>query len=263
VCLGSPTAVAVGQGTGMSTDTKARSTFLSDIWDIAKIIVQALALALVVRVFLFQPFNIPSGSMENTLLIGDYIFVSKYSYGYSKYSFVFDWPPFQGRILQGLPKRGDVAVFRKPADTSVDYIKRVIGLPGDEIQMQDGVLYINGKAVPKVPAEPYLHNGKMIERFQETLPDGVSYFVLDEGRKSFDSTGVYKVPPGAYFMMGDNRDNSSDSRDPSGGVGFVPLENFIGKAQIVFYSNQPDLNLTQPWSWPWHVRWDRIFRIVS
>jgi signal peptidase I len=245
-------------------DAKAQGSVWADAKDIAKIVVEALALALIVRVFLFQPFNIPSGSMENTLLTGDYIFVSKYSYGYSKYSFLWDWPPYSGRIWQGRgPMRGDVAVFRKPSQTETDYIKRVVGLPGDTLQMLDGELYVNDQKLPKIPAEPYVKGTEVVPRFEETNLDGIKYFVLDaEPNGSFDSTRAYTVPPSHYFMMGDNRDNSSDSRDPGGGVGFVPIDNFVGRAQVIFFSHDEQFSVLAPWGWPWHVRWSRFGKLV-
>jgi signal peptidase I len=260
-------------------------------FETAIIIAEALAIALFVRVFLYQPFNIPSGSMKNTLLVGDYLFVSKLSYGYSKYSFprtmslcvpgtswcsgtfriLPDVVP-SGRIFSAEPKRGDVAVFRKPSDDEVDYIKRVIGLPGDEIQMKDGVVYINGTAVPKVKLDTVkLREDNFYgtaEVYEETLPNGVKYRVLDVNKHgAWDNTGVYKVPAGHYFMMGDNRDNSSDSRiQDSDGVGYVPLENFVGRAEIIFFSaktREPDAFVWYaPWTWPFGVRWTRFFNLV-
>ncbi|WP_045836742.1 signal peptidase I [Hyphomicrobium sp. 99] len=234
------------------------------------IVVEALAIAMFVRVFFYQPFNIPSGSMKETLLIGDYLFVSKLSYGYSKFSFPFSPNLFEGRIFGGEPKRGDVAVFKLPRDNSTDYIKRVIGLPGDEIQMKSGQLFINGQAIPKQPAGEFttFEDGRerTIAVFEETLPNGVKYKVLDSDPNGpYDNTGVYKVPEGHYFMMGDNRDNSTDSRVRSA-VGFVPYENFIGRAEIIFFSakvDEPDaFRWYAPWTWPFDIRWNRFFTLV-
>ena len=234
------------------------------LYETVKVVVQALLIALVIRTFLFQPFNIPSGSMMDTLLIGDYLFVNKFSYGYSRYSFPFGAAPFSGRVLASRPERGDVAVFKLPADNSTDFIKRVIGLPGDKIQMIDGVLHINGEAVPKQRIDDFVdtdRSGKEIRipRFVETLPNGVSYEVLDADPDGFwDNTRVYEVPAGHYFMMGDNRDNSSDSRVLSY-VGYVPYENFVGRASIIFFSIREEAPVWQVWRWPWDVRWNRIF----
>ena len=235
--------------------------------DTVRVVIHALILALVVRVFLFQPFNIPSGSMIPTLLIGDYLFVSKYSYGYSRYSFPFGLDLFSGRVWAKEPDRGDVVVFKLPRDNQTDYIKRVIGLPGDEIQMLHGVLNINGNAVPKVRIDDYVvtessGRERNLPRFQETLPNGVSYPVLDLVQDGFgDNTEIYKVPEGHFFMMGDNRDNSTDSRYLSE-VGFVPFENLVGKAQIIFFSMDEDSSFLEFWHWPTSVRWQRIFQVV-
>jgi signal peptidase I len=252
----------------MSVGTRAeRSQWLETVI----IVIEALAIAMFVRIFFYQPFNIPSGSMKETLLIGDYLFVSKLSYGYSKYSFPFSPDLFSGRIFAAEPKRGDVAVFKLPRDNSTDYIKRVIGLPGDEVQMRGGVLYINGQAVPKVPAGAFVtgEDGGPPQRipvFEETLPNGVKYKVLDsEPDGPYDNTAPYKVPEGHYFMMGDNRDNSTDSR-VRGAVGYVPLENFIGRAEIIFFSAAVDdpnaLRWWSPWTWPFDIRWSRFFNLV-
>lgn len=234
----------------------------SGTWETIKVIVQALLIAFVLRTFLFQPFNIPSGSMKDTLLVGDYVFVSKYAYGFSRYSFPFGFPPFSGRILGSEPTRGDVIVFKLPRDNSTDYIKRLVGLPGDRIQVQEGVLFINGTAVPRVKIDDFIDdedpdNPVRIARYRETLPNGVSYEVLDQTPfGALDSTQEYVVPPGHYFFMGDNRDNSLDSRVQSA-VGYVPYENLVGRAEVIFFSiaGEPAWKI---WTWPWAVRWSRI-----
>jgi len=232
-----------------------------------RVVIHALLIAVVIRTFLFQPFNIPSGSMMATLLVGDYLFVSKYTYGYSHYSFPFSPPVFSGRIFGSGPKRGDVVVFRLPREDSTDYIKRVIGLPGDRIQMIDGVLQINGEPIKRERAEDFVgqEDGpgiKRIKRWKETLPNGVVYYTLDLVDNSFyDNTNVYTVPADHYFMMGDNRDNSTDSRVLSQ-VGYVPLENIVGRAELIFFSVGDGEAAWKIWRWPWVVRWERLFSIV-
>jgi signal peptidase I len=256
----------------MALQTETTKASESGWREAIKSIAYALIIAMVVRVFFFQPFNIPSGSMKETLLVGDYLFVSKLSYGYSRYSFPWGIIPFDGRIFASKPKRGDVVVFKLPRDTSTDYIKRVIGLPGDEIEVRNAIVYINGQAARQTPAAEYIgpeENWQPKPRYEETLPNGVRHYVLHWDRETdLDNAGPYKVPAGHYFMMGDNRDNSIDSRVASTryGVGYVPFENLEGRAEIVFFSAAVDdphaFRLTSPWTWPFDVRWSRIFGLV-
>lgn len=240
----------------------------SGVKDTVRVIIHALILAFIVRVFLFQPFNIPSGSMIPTLLVGDYLFVSKYAYGYSRYSFPFGPDLFSGRIWAEDPKRGDVVVFKLPRDNETDYIKRVIGLPGNEIQMISGVLQINGVPVKKEHISDFVLEDssgreRHLTRYRETLPNGVSYPVLDLVNEGIgDNTEIYKVPENHFFMMGDNRDNSTDSRFLSE-VGFVPFENLVGRAEIIFFSINEDSKFWELWRWPTDVRWSRIFQVVQ
>ncbi|MDE1567123.1 signal peptidase I [Aquabacter sp. P-9] len=246
-----------------TSDSKKEGGFLETV----RVIFHALLIALVIRTFLFQPFNIPSGSMKDTLLIGDYLFVSKFSYGYSRFSIPFSPNLFSGRIMGADPQRGDVVVFKLPKDNETDYIKRVVGLPGDRIQMINGLLHINGAPVkrerlPDVMQDDGSGREVPVKRWKETLPNGVSYETLDLVDNGFyDNTQVYQVPAGHFFMMGDNRDNSADSRVLSQ-VGYVPYENLIGKAQIIFFSVGEHAPAWQFWRWPWTVRWSRLFTIV-
>ncbi len=238
----------------------------SNTWvDNVKTIVYALLIAVGIRTVAFEPFNIPSGSMIPTLLVGDYLFVSKYSYGYSHFSLPFSPPLFSGRIFDfgRLPDRGDVAVFKLPRDNSTDYIKRLIGLPGDRVQMRGGQLFINGVQVQRQPAGEYLVEGEgppiMERRYLETLPGGRQHFILKEGdNMPLDNTQEFKIPEGYVFAMGDNRDNSLDSRVPNA-VGFIPLENLVGRAEFIFFSINASASWWEVWEWPFEIRWSRLF----
>lgn len=228
-------------------------------WEFIKIIVQALLLAVVVRTLIFQPFSIPSGSMMPNLLIGDYLFVSKFSYGYSRYSIDSRLDmKFKGRILAGDPVRGDVIVFKFPPNPNLDYIKRVVGLPGDRIQVIDSVLHINGTAVKRQRQGEFVdeRSGVRVPIFVETMANGVSYETLDIGLTEGDNTSVFEVPEGHYFMMGDNRDNSSDSRFA---VGYVPAENLVGRAKFVFFSVADNAHPLAFWRWFSTMRTERFF----
>jgi signal peptidase I len=242
-----------------------------DEWsEMSKTALLAVLLALVIRTFLFEPFNIPSGSMYPSLLVGDYLFISKYSYGYSRHSFPFSAGGFDGRILEKhKPERGDVVVFRLPSDTSIDYIKRVIGLPGDTIQMINGQLYINDVPAPRetLGMVKYSENGATAEtdlvEYRQTLPEGQTIRIYERSDdEPLDNTEKFTVPEGHYFMMGDNRDNSQDSRVQIM-VGFVPEENILGKAQFLFFSTNGKAGLWEVWKWPITIRYDRLFRSVE
>ena len=228
-------------------------------------LVYAVLIALGIRTFFYEPFNIPSGSMKPTLYIGDFLFVSKYAYGYSRYSLPGGFDLFEGRIMEALPERGDIAVFKYPRDNATDYIKRIIGLPGDRIQVQRGVLYINDRPVPRERIEDFIdpEEGTRIAQYVETLPNGVRYHTLDvTSQGEVDDTPVYTVPPGHLFAMGDNRDNSIDSRY-LGQVGFVPVVNLVGRAEVIFFSVGSDARWWQVWRWPTALRFERFFDGLS
>ena len=260
-----------------ATKNKTRTKRQDSFGETLRTIVTVGLAVLVLRTFAFEPFNIPSGSMIPTILIGDYVFVSKYSYGFSRYSFPFIHPPFTGRIFGRVPERGDVAVFKLPRDTSEDYIKRIVGLPGDKIQMVDGVLNVNGKPVELKRTEDFLddeyeRDGNTqpvaVARFLETLPGGRQHPILKlqaPGTGREDNTPVFEVPADSVFAMGDNRDNSLDSRVPprDDGVGFVPLENLVGRAEFRFFSYDAKVApWWQVWEWPWSIRFSRLFTAV-
>lgn len=228
-----------------------------------KTILYAALIAVGIRTVAFEPFNIPSGSMIPTLLVGDYLFVSKFSYGYSRHSMPFSPNLFEGRIFGRMPDRGDVAVFKLPRDNATDYIKRIVGLPGDRVQVRNGVLHLNGAAVRRESLGPFTVEGDgpriTVRRYREILPGGRIHEILemqDDG--GFDNTPEFLVPAGHVFVMGDNRDNSLDSR-AMGVVGFVPLENLLGRAEIIFFSVDETAVWWQPWTWPFAIRWDRLF----
>ena len=230
-----------------------------------KTLVYAVLIALTVRTFLFEPFNIPSGSMKPTLLVGDYLFVSKFSYGYSRYSLPLGLPLFSGRIFGSLPERGDVVVFKLPSDNKTDYIKRVVGLPGDRIQVIDGLLHINDAPVQVRQVGEFDEDdgGRPfpVPMLAETLPNGREHLILDRtSNGSLDNTGVYVVPPDHVFAMGDNRDNSQDSR--VGHVGYIPVENLIGRAEILFFSVNGEAKFWQPWTWPFGIRYGRLLNLI-
>ncbi|MEO0036694.1 MAG: Signal peptidase [Pseudomonadota bacterium] len=232
-------------------------------------IIYAMLIAAVIRTVAFEPFNIPSGSMIPSLLIGDYLFVSKYAYGYSRYSMPFGLGPSGGRLFERAPARGDVVVFKKPTENKVDYIKRVIGLPGDRVQVIGGLLHINGAPVKRDRIEDFIdrdRDGNIIRapQYIETLPNGRQHriieFLGDNGPA--DNTMEYVVPPGHYFMMGDNRDNSADSRFLTE-VGYVPAENLVGRAEILFFSGDGSAALWEVWRWPWGIRYSRLFQKIE
>ena len=244
----------------LTTSTKKTGT----VWDTIKTVLYAIGIALVIRTAAVEPFNIPSGSMIPTLLVGDYLFVSKFSYCYSRYSLPFGLPLIPGRVLFREPERGDVAVFKLPRDNSTDYIKRIVGLPGDRIQVTGGVLQINGVPVRRERVEDVLEgSGRATQRYAqyvETLPGGRQHRIIevsDDG--PLDNTPVYVVPAGHYFAMGDNRDNSLDSRVLSG-VGFVPAANLVGRAEVTFFSTNGEARIWEVWKWPFAIRIARMFR---
>ncbi len=223
------------------------------------------ALAILVRTFLYQPFNIPSGSMIPTLLVGDYLFVSKFSYGYTHFSLPFSPPIFEGRIWGSQPKTGEVVVFRGPQDEKTDYIKRLVGQPGDRIQMIQGVLHINDQPVTLEKVGDYIDDeGFRYIKYWETLPNGVKHAIIKHDAFGFgpmDNTPVYEVPKGHYFMVGDNRDRSLDSRYLDR-FGYIPEQNLIGRAEIIFFSTDGSARWYQPWVWLGAMRFGRIASLI-
>jgi signal peptidase I len=256
-------------------------------WGLARFLLLLFLAALVLRTFILAPFSIPSGSMLPRLMVGDYLFISKWSYGYSRYAFPFGILNFEGRIFGGLPDRGDVVVFHHPGPGDEDYVKRVIGLPGDTVEVRQGVVILNGRPLPReriadvaIPVSPnspcrapggeagrtVSDQGETvcaIPRFRETLPDGTSYDVLDQVVNGpGDNFGPIAVPDGQLFVMGDNRDDSLDSRFPVSrrGVGLLPVDNLIGRVLVAFWSTDGSAEWIKPWTWFTAARWSRIGR---
>lgn len=236
------------------------------LMDTVKTVVYAIVIAILIRTFMFEPFKIPSGSMYPTLYVGDYLFVSKYTYGYSKHSMPFSIPLFEGRVWADMPNRGDVVVFKFPQDNKTDFIKRIIGLPGDRVQMKNGRLYINGEMMNRNEQDDFVirdakGNAERYHQYTETLPEGFKHTIIevsDNGNE--DNTLEVTVPQGNFFVMGDNRDRSDDSRV---NVGFVPFENLVGKARFLFFSHNDEGAWYKPWSWPKKIRWERLFNRIN
>lgn len=255
----------------MQTNGLMTSKSKSGIGETVRTVIIAVLIALAVRTVAYEPFNIPSESMMPTLLVGDYLFIAKYTYGYSRYSLPFGLPLISGRIFAKPAHRGDVVVFKLPSDDKTDYIKRIVGLPGDTIQVRDGLLYINGTPVKRQRIGDFLYHDRFgdvgeVPQYIETLPNGVSYHIIKiRTDPELDNTPVFHVPPGHYFAMGDNRDDSSDSRiSPSeGGVGYIPAANLEGKAEILFFSTNGKAHWWQFWLWPESLRFARFFKPIG
>ena len=231
-----------------------------------KSIIIAIFIALIIRSFIFEPFNIPSGSMKPNLLVGDFIFVSKYSYGFSKHSLPFSIPLIPGKIFSNTPERGDVVVFKTPENNRTDYIKRVIGLPGDKIEIKNGIIFINGSEILRKKINDFIDTDKNTSMKRVRMYN--EYFfnkeinVLDITDNGIaDNTRLFNVPENNFFVMGDNRDNSQDSRFINT-VGFIPYENLVGKAQFIFFSLE-NSRFLQIWKWPNSIRYERIFKKIQ
>ena len=242
------------------TKTKKNSFFGN-----LKSILIAIFIALLIRSFIFEPFNIPSGSMKPNLLVGDFIFVSKWSYGYSKHSLPFSLPLIPNKILSKIPDRGDVVVFKTPENNRTDYIKRVIGLPGDKIKIINGNINLNGKNIARKKMKDFFDNDKnaslkRIRKYKE-FHDSISFDIIDIMDNGIaDNTQLFEVPDGYFFVMGDNRDNSQDSRFKT--VGFIPFDNLVGKARFIFFSLE-NSRFLEFWKWPKAIRGSRIFKKIK
>ncbi|MDD3371159.1 MAG: signal peptidase I [Alphaproteobacteria bacterium] len=250
-----------------TAENNSESSSLESGKEFLRTMLWALIIALTVRTFAYEPFNIPSSSMVPNLLVGDFLFVSKFSYGYGSKGTFLGFIPFSGRLGGNAPKRGDIVVFKLPRDPSIDYIKRLIGLPGDTIQMRHGILYINGVPVDRerqqaLAAEAYTSPPVNAVDFLEHLPQDGAHVIRKMGEnQALDNTIVFTVPPNNYFFMGDNRDNSQDSRTTN--VGFVPEENLVGRAELLFFSIDEHARFWQFWKWPGAVRWSRLFSRIK
>lgn len=280
-----PGAPAAAAETAAAADAEAKPTKNEGLWETIRFLLWVFLFAVVIRTFVAAPFSIPSGSMLPRLMIGDYLFVAKWPYGYSRFSFPFGVVGFEGRLFEGLPERGDVLVFRDPGPAEDDIVKRVIGLPGDIVQVRGGEVILNGQRLPRTRIADYLmpvsanspcrrvgtqardvtgEGGARFcayPRYRETLPDGTSYEVLDQNPEGeLDDTPAYRVPEGHLFMMGDNRDDSQDSRVPpeAGGYGMVPLDHVLGRALVTFFSTDGSSEWLKPWTWFGAARWNRI-----
>ncbi len=241
---------------------KLKSSFVNNI----KALLWALLIAGVIRTFAIEPFKIPSGSMKPNLLVGDFLFVSKWDYGYSRYSFPFGLAPFSGKIMEKNPSRGDIIVFKLPGQENINYVKRLVGLPGEIIKVEDGLIYLKKVGSDNFEVIEQSDDGLFFDdQYQANINQLVEsdYKILnltDSG--PLDYTPEYKIPKNKFFFMGDNRDNSSDSRVMSG-VGFVPKENIIGKVWFIWFSVDTDFSLSRFWTLPFHIRYDRLFNTVK